>query len=210
MGAVELANGFVNRFIVVAVQRHQLLPRPKRIPGGGEGELVERFRDALVFARGVDAISFDESAGAQWDEAYENVLSVERPGLWGAACSRAEAHTLRLAMLYALLDKSSVIRIEHVRAALALWSYCEQSAVLVFGNRVGNLIADTVLEVLREEDDGLSRADIRNLFSRHRSREELDLAIGQLLALGLIEGEKVATGGRPETRYRTAHIEERP
>jgi hypothetical protein len=201
VGATELANGFLNRFILIAVRRHQLLPRPKRIPGAVEDEFVGAFTEALAFARSVDALTFDEHAGREWDRGYETVLSVDRPGLWGAACSRAEAHTLRLAMLFALLDKSRMIRVEHVRAALALWSYGEQSAVLIFGDRVGNPTADAILAALREDEDGLTRDQIRNLFARHRSREEIDLALGQLAALGAIECEKRATGGRPETRY---------
>jgi hypothetical protein len=37
---------------------------------------------------------------------------------------RAEAHVLRVAILYALLDRSNVIEAAHVKASLALWRYC--------------------------------------------------------------------------------------
>jgi hypothetical protein len=207
VGATELANGFLNRFLLVAVRRERSLPRPRRIPGDVEDEYVSAFAAALEFARTVDVMGFDDESGAAWDHAYDTVLSVDRPGLSGAACSRAEAHTLRLAMLFALLDKSSVIQIDHVRAALAFWAFCEQSAVLVFGNRLGNQTADRILDgVVAAAKGGLSRDEIRSLFSGHRSREELDLAIGQLLAINLIEEERRETGGRPETRYRITQV----
>ena len=36
-------------------------------------------------------------------------------------------------MLYALLDKSDHIRLEHLKAAAALWQYCEDSVKTIFG-----------------------------------------------------------------------------
>ncbi|MEO8628071.1 MAG: hypothetical protein ABI612_08205 [Betaproteobacteria bacterium] len=64
----------------------------------------------------------------------------------GAVTNRAEAVTLRLALIYALLDGDVVIgAAEHLRAALAVWHYCEQSARLIFGSTIGNRIADECL-----------------------------------------------------------------
>ena len=53
-----------------------------------------------------------------WESEYGR-LTEDRPGLWGAITSRAEAHVLRLAMIFALLDKSEEIADTHVLAALA-------------------------------------------------------------------------------------------
>ena len=48
-------------------------------------------------------------------------------------------------MLYALLDGSAVIRLEHLQAALAIWRYCEESARLIFGDKLGDPDADVIL-----------------------------------------------------------------
>ena len=40
---------------------------------------------------------------------------------------------MRLALLYALMDCSDVIQVEHLQAALAVWAYCEASARRIFG-----------------------------------------------------------------------------
>ena len=56
----------------------------------------------------------------------------------GAATARAEAHTARLALLYALLDCSDVIRLAHLEAALAFWAYSAASARWVFGDSIGD------------------------------------------------------------------------
>jgi hypothetical protein len=60
-------------------------------------------------------------------------LSEGQPGLFGAVTSRAEAQVIRLALLYALLDEADHIGTEHLRAALALWRYAEDSARFIFG-----------------------------------------------------------------------------
>jgi hypothetical protein len=102
----------------------------------------------------------EPAAQTLWESAYTEELSVERFGLAGAVCARAEAHALRLSMLYALLDHSTVIHLEHLEAALALWRYCEASARLVFGDRLGDRVADTIVDALRGNPQGLTRREV--------------------------------------------------
>ena len=77
-----------------------------------------------------------------------------------------------MAMIYAALDGSTGdIRIEHLRAALAVWDYCERSARWVFGGRLGDPVAEDILEALFEAgDQGMTRSQIRDLFGRHKRR----------------------------------------
>ena len=80
------------------------------------------------------------------------------PGLLGAITDRAEAQTIRLALVYALLDQAPQIDVVHIEAALALWHFCEASARYIFGDLVGDPIADTILRALRAAGAaGLSR-----------------------------------------------------
>jgi len=50
-------------------------------------------------------VTRDEAARAIWCDVYGN-LSEAKPGLAGALLARAEAHVMRLALIYALLDRS--------------------------------------------------------------------------------------------------------
>ena len=198
----EIANGFLNRFLLVAVKRSQILPNPRPIPGDIELEYVTAIQEALEAARRTTEMRRDNEAAEVWAFAYENELSVDRYGLAGSACSRAEAHTLRLSMLYALIDSSSVIRAQHVKSALAVWRYCEQSAYIVFGDRLGDADADTILDALLDAGDkGMTRSKIRDLFSRHRAAAEMDNTIGRLVEMGLVVDELQPTLGRSATRY---------
>jgi hypothetical protein len=195
----ELCNGFLNRFLLAAVKRTRLLPRPPKIPADFDAEYTDRFGAALAWAwRNAQEIERDGEAAERWDEVYGTMLSIDRPGLAGAACSRAEAHALRLSALYALLDKSTTVTRAHLEAALAVWRYCETTAQIVFGDRIGDSDADRIIEALSAAPGGrLSRSEIGDLFSRHKSREEIDGILDLLEALGRIHLDRTETGGRP-------------
>lgn len=208
---LEAANGLLNRFLIVASRREQLLPSPPAIPLEFDAEWAETFAEPLRFARSQAAVlpTFvrDHDTQALWESAYANELSVERFGLAGAVCARAEAHTLRLSALYALLDCTNVVRVEHLEAALALWRYCEASARLVFGDRIGDQTADAIVTALRANPGGLTRNEIGRLFSGHRRKDEVDAALALLLSVGMVVIETDTTGGRPATRVRLADRE---
>ena len=142
----------------------------------------------------------DSAAREIWYEVYAE-LSEWKPGLFGAATGRAEAQVMRLALVYALLDYSSWIRREHLRAALAVWRYAEQSAAFLFGSALGDPTADEILAALRKRADGMTRLEIRDLFNRHKSSAETQRALTSLAEKGLAKSEKEDSGGGPTERW---------
>ena len=103
---------------------------------------------------------------------------------------------MRLAMLYALLDESSQIRVEHLRAALAVWEYCEQSARMIFGTALGDPVADEIGRTLKSNPNGLSRTDISNLFGRNRNANTIQRALDILRREGRAYCEEVQPEGK--------------
>ncbi len=80
---------------------------------------------------------------------------------------------LRLSLLYALLDCSSTIRVEHLQAALAVWDYCEVSVRYIFGTKTGNPVADRIIEAVRESICGyLTDDEIGRLCGGHRTHKK--------------------------------------
>src|SRR5690606_35406405 len=59
--------------------------------------------------------------------------------VYDSATSRADPQVLRLSMIYALLDGSNEIDACHLRAALAIWDYCDASAKTIFVNEQATL-----------------------------------------------------------------------
>ncbi len=105
---------------------------------------------------------------------------------------------MRLATIYALLDRSAVICPEHLMAALAVWQYAENSARHIFGSKLGDPTADEILRELRSRSTGMTRNEIRVHFDRHKPAQEIDRALGVLLESVLVRQERQSdTGGRP-------------
>jgi hypothetical protein len=117
---VELANGLANRFVLCACRRTRLLPE------GGKSEplagtaLTRVLDGAIQHARTAGRLRLDEHARELWHHAYAQLATDQPTGIAGALCARSEAHTIRLALLYALADGDRKITAEHLQAALAL------------------------------------------------------------------------------------------
>jgi hypothetical protein len=184
--ATELANGFFNRFMVLAVQRSKTLPFGGRLGGDDLARVREQVRLAARFAAVEQHISFDGPARECWIAAYDE-LSRGEAGLAGAATARAEAHTVRIALLYALLDCSDVIQLQHLEAALAFWAYSAASARWVFGDSIGDPTADEIWTLARDRNDGITRTEVSNLFSRNKKAREIDRALQALIDAGRLE-----------------------
>jgi DNA replicative helicase MCM subunit Mcm2 (Cdc46/Mcm family) len=108
----------------------------------------------VEFAQNAGELRRSKEARELWASVYPK-LSEGKPGLLGAITARAEAQVFRLSNLYALLDCSKVVEVAHVRAALALWAYCDRSAQWVFESGTGNKIADRILAALMKHKGSL-------------------------------------------------------
>ena len=201
LDSTEQANGFANRFLWAAVRRSKALPEGGNIEDVDLRPLLKQLKKAVEAAGTRSQLKFDDDARAVWWDVYES-LSEGKPGLLGAITARAEAHVCRLALTYALLDCEDAIRTEHLLAALALWEYCERSAVWIFGEKTGDPIADRILWELTLVPAGLTRTEIGNLFSRHGKRERISSALDLLKSNRKAELVLVKeTGGRNAERW---------
>lgn len=200
LDSTEAANGFGNRFLWCCVRRSKYLPQGGAAHTLDFGPESAALGACVAFARQTAEMRRDAEADTIWERVYFD-LSEGKPGLLGAMIGRAEPQTMRLACLYALLDRSAFVRAEHLLAALALWDYCEQSARWIFGDALGDPIADEILRALCASPEGLTRNEIGDLFSRHRRKGEIGRALAQLLASGLATSEKEPTAGRPIERW---------
>lgn len=133
--SIEEANGFANRILWVAVRRSKYLPDGGNFRTSDYPTLITNIESAIRFAKEVHEVKRDEEASELWRAVYRALSDAPR-GLLGAITARAPTQVLRLSLIYALLDKSPVIRGKHLRAALAVWRYCEASARYIFGENL--------------------------------------------------------------------------
>lgn len=199
----EAGNGFANRFLFLCVKRSKCLPHGGSLSDDDLRPLAQALAQAVGFARTTGRVEMNAEARALWEAVYPR-LSEGLPGMLGAITSRAEAQVIRLALLYALLDQSPHIGAPHLKAALALWDYCEASARYVFGSALGDPVADEILRALRAaRAQGLSRTDLSNLFKRHKDATTIGRAL-ELLAQQGLAGSRLdeSEGGRPAEVWR--------
>jgi DNA replicative helicase MCM subunit Mcm2 (Cdc46/Mcm family) len=198
-----MANGFANRILFCLVRRSKELPFGGHVDDATVERIAERFKRAVEFAKKAGRVVMTDSAAQAWAEAYGE-LSAERPGLLGAVTARAEAQVIRLSLIFALLDGKDLIDTAHLGAAMAVWSYCDQSAYLIFGDNLGDPVADDILSALRRSSDGMTRTTISHLFGRHRTSDQIGAALAKLHRLGLARFGDRETGGRAaETWFAT-------
>jgi hypothetical protein len=201
LNEVEIFNGLGNRILWCCVRRSKLLPFGGFCNHQSLADLGKILATAVERAKKAGELQWSDSSRKLWADQYA-ALTSDRPGLWGAITSRAEAHVLRLAMIYAALDRWGEIGDIHLAAALDLWRYCDRSAAHLFGDSTGDRDADAIYAALKLRPDGISRTEVNvDVLHRHRTAEEIDRALGLLVQYGLARMVPEETGGRPLARW---------
>jgi hypothetical protein len=206
MQSTDVVNGFGNRLLYACVRRDKELPFGGEAPGKDKLRLVKGLADAFGHAKRQNKpIDFAPDAKRQWIEAYSK-FHRPIPGIIGSLLQRGDAICRRVAMVYALADRSPLIQAVHLQAALALWKYAEASARYVFGETSGNRVAERIKGALMQSDKGLTRTEINAVLGGNVAAGSIDDALRVLDGMQQIDayqeikspGEK----GRPATRIR--------
>lgn len=196
----EVANGFGNRFLWLCVKRSKELPHGGNFQSVNFSVLVNRLRETIEYARNIEQIKWDERTYYLWTKIYHH-LSQGRPGLVGSLTARSEAYVCRIASIYALLDKSDLIRIEHLKAAVAIFDYVEQSATYIFRDKTGDPLANKILEAITANSEGMTKTDINNYLGRNIDAEQISTSLEFLLKIGKIKNKHIQTSGRPRELF---------
>ncbi len=195
--SVEVYNGFVNRFLWASVRSCRSLPT-----GGNIAVLAsfaERTKHVIETARSIGEMRRTPEAEKLWADVYDD-LKESKPGTWGKAVERARPYVVRLSMIYALADSSPNIDVQHLRAALAVWRYCEESARLIFGEAEANKLETKLYEFIRSKP-GVQRGELRSSFSHSISTKVFDAAIRSLIRRRKIVSVPVFDKRQAETFY---------
>ncbi len=198
--ATEMGNGFGNRFLWICVERQGCLPF-----GGNDVEIpiqtLDALREVRSYAGDVGRLNWASETRPLWAKSYRR-LSEGRPGLAGSMVARAEAQVTRLACLYAVLDKAWSVTPEHLAAALEIWRACEESIAFIFGQSIGDPVADEMLRELQARPEGMTRTAIRDFLGRHESTGRIAAALTSLHRLKLATVTYEASGrGRPQETW---------
>ncbi|MFO0699744.1 MAG: hypothetical protein U0236_10980 [Nitrospira sp.] len=211
LSETERTNGFANRFLIPLVKRSKFLPSGQGAPLSlldshlaPLSRIVERAKDRKELKR-------DADAEALWARVYPK-LEQEMPGLAGSILARGAAQILRLSLIYALSDLEEAelaypaIRAPHLLAALSLWDYCNASVRYIFGDAIGDPVADRLLRLLKKGPQ--TGNDLYEAMGKHGGdRDRKEKALELLSRLSLAHAITIPTGGRSveEWHYGSPH-----
>ena len=195
----DAVNGYANRFLWVCARRSKKLPEGGNFHRVNVAPLVRRLREAVEFAGGIGELRRDEAARELWFEIYDK-LDEAIEGSMSGILSRAEAQIMRLASVYALLDRSTVIMRIHLEAAYALWKYCEDSARYIFeGNSLSKLAQKYLDWLLKAGEAGLNKTELTG--NNGNRTTGLNEGLQELQLAELAFPKFTPTRGRTEERW---------
>lgn len=199
---IELSNGYLNRILLIACRRQRLLPEGGHHDPLADTGLTRLLATTLKHAQTAGQIRLDPDARELWHDAYRQ-LARSLPGVLGQITARAEAHTIRLALLHALADGKNQISPPHLNAALALHDYAARSAAWALDGATGKPLAEQIHAALKANPAGLTRSQISDTLKHNQPAGQIDHALRALQAAGRAAVTQIATGGRPAQLWTT-------
>jgi predicted ArsR family transcriptional regulator len=84
-----------------------------------------------------------------------------------------------------------------------VWRYCDDSARYIFGELLGDPLADEILQLLRATGrQGMTRTEISNALGRNIPSARISTVLARLQREHLLVCQQDTTRGRPVERWR--------
>lgn len=188
---VDKDNGMFNRILFAHSYRANILPHPKdfEIMLKESGILIDLFvlKDFIDKSESIK-INFTDKGAEWWDKFYTehgNAPDQANENIKG----RTETHILKIAMIFAVSDKTYQLDVDHLEAASAVINYSNQTIDYVFGNQHNQISPLTkITSFIQSKGGQCNRTAISyELFSKKIKSYLLDQYREQLKAKNQIE-----------------------
>jgi hypothetical protein len=161
---VNLSNGLANRVLWCAARRTGDMPNAEELDWKAHQDIFDRLKRIFQqrhantdtpkhFPRVQDAKEY-------WDSLYRRLNAQKHNSVMDNVLGRDTSHILKVALIFAITDEVQDIRPQHLKAALAVVDFCQNSARWIFGQATGNKLANNILWQLRRNPSGLTRDQI--------------------------------------------------
>jgi hypothetical protein len=189
---VDRFNGFLNRFLFCHSYRDKIISNP--INFEVLASHLSSMTDLYCLKSFIDhsnqtEIKLSNEAQTWWDKFY-NEYGSSPDGLYPEVKARTENHIIKIAMIYALLDKSYVIEVDHLKAGKAVVSYSNDTIDYIFtkqDKRESNN-EKKILEFIKLKGGKVSRTTISyELFFKKAKADQINFYREKLTSLGKIE-----------------------
>lgn len=199
----ERSNGFANRFLWAAVRQQRLVPLAERPDRYVDQSLVDDLAASLADTATLGSVGMTPDAERVWVDLYAEMMARARTrtGTLAGLTSREVVQVLRVATVYALLDRLPEVGVGHLAAARAIVDYSIASARWIWRTTTGDADADAVLSALIAEGP-LAWQDLRRDYGLRAG--DAERVVAMLVDAGVIVVYTEASRGRPRRYLRLA------
>jgi len=202
----DIYGGFANRWVFFFGLPKEPKPNPPKVNSDRRDELLKEINQIRLWAEdgpGGELTISDEASAvfAEWYREYYRRCQQE--GLIPTLIVRIQDFIWKLALLYAAVDLSEVIRADHIQSAIAVGNYLESSVAEVFRSFAvsrGKEMESKVIDLLRSAGKPVPQREVYRALTI--SAKELQNITEPLIKLGLIRNRNIRTRtGRYITTY---------
>lgn len=186
----DIYGGFANRWLYFFGLPKEPKPNPPKVDSEKRQGIVEAINTIRLWTKDVlnGELTISGEANALFAEYYNAYYRrCQQDGLIPTLIVRIQDFVWKLALLYAAIDLSNVIREDHINPAIAVGKYLESSVTEVFrtfGVTKGKQLEIKVRDYIKSTRKPIPHRDLyRNL---NLSARELDTIVEPLIKLGII------------------------
>jgi len=199
----DIHSGFLNRWIVFPGVGGESRPYVGNLDTTAAAALYRRLKASVSRYEGRRPLHLDAEAQSLNAEWYRRLrASMGRDEAEDAMRQRHQAIALKVALIYAVVDESDVVRADHLRAAIALveWSWENvRTYMRLWGVSTTHKLERRILDVL-EQTGPISRRELQQkTHSRQWNAIEFGRVLTAMLANGTIGLDKEHRIGIPDT-----------
>ncbi len=208
--SVDMANGFLNRFMICNMKLDKYVPRPKRTPNNIKDGLVDELEEIMRFVNKEPVMIFKDCFKNKFDNLYEKFREPKGTEKKKQLLTRTTKYLLMVSMLFAIMERKKEISINHLNAALHIIHYWWASIGYIFSTgeqeaefKKHNEMADRIHNLISDKGQ-CTQNDIVDLFNR-KGGKDIKCALKLLLEstppkINQSQGES-KNGGRRPTIY---------
>jgi len=202
---VELVNGFMNRFLLAYTERVSLLPFGSPVDPQLLRGPVSYLQDSLEKLPAVGALELGWTTEARelyGADIYPSLRPL--PGRLAAMTARGAPIIRRLAGVYCVSRGDTLLSVDDLNAAKAIWDYSMETVRFVYGGTAFSPLAEKMIAAIEEAaESGLALTELRDRVSggRHVAKAVWNAAIRELQLSRQVVAEREETSGRTRTRF---------
>jgi hypothetical protein len=191
---VDSTNGYLNRFLFCRIFNGSPVPLPISFDKLSF-DFMPELHSAMAFIKNteIEELALEEDAKELWTDIYNNFFYSPDDN-YSDLMARTPTHILKMAMIFAVLDRNNRISKDHLISAKAIVDYSNDSIRFIFTNpnkkKLGN--ENKVIEYITKKNGTVLRSDVmRELFNRKIKALDLDFLKDSLTNQGLIKVQQL-------------------